>query len=76
MRKVFIPVLVVLLAAPAWATISITANNLGGGVVSIDYSGTELARAYALDIIVDTGANGPTALVGDTRRASRIRSAI
>ena len=55
MRKVFFPVLVVMLVTPAWATINITANNLGDGVVSIDYSGTELARAFALDIMIDAG---------------------
>jgi hypothetical protein len=55
MRKMFFPVLVVMLATPAWATISITANHLGDGVVEINYSGTELARAYALDITIDAG---------------------
>ena len=55
MRKVFFPVLVVMLATPVWAAINITATDLGGGVVSIDYSGAELARAFALDITVDTG---------------------
>jgi hypothetical protein len=55
MRKVFFPVLVVLLATPAWATINITANHLGDGVVAIEYSGTELARAFALDITIDAG---------------------
>ena len=55
MRKVFFPVLVVMLATPAWATINITANNLGDGIVEINYSGTELARAFALDIMIDAG---------------------
>ena len=55
MKKVFCAIVVVMLAAPLWADIAITATDLGGGVVAIDYSGTELARAFALDIRVDKG---------------------
>jgi len=55
MKKAFIALLVVALAAPAWANIAITVENLGEGRVGIDYSGTELARAFALDITVDAG---------------------
>ncbi|MBN2182968.1 MAG: hypothetical protein JW715_13740 [Sedimentisphaerales bacterium] len=55
MRKVIFPILVVLFATPVWATISITALDMGEGVVAINYSGDELARAFALDITVDTG---------------------
>ena len=55
MKKVFCAIVVVMLAAPTWANIVITAIDLGGGEVAIDYSGTELARAFALDIKVDTG---------------------
>ncbi|MEJ2647082.1 MAG: hypothetical protein P8016_01580 [Sedimentisphaerales bacterium] len=55
MKKVFCAIVVIMLAAPLWADIAITATDLGGGVVAIDYSGTELARAFALDIKVNTG---------------------
>ena len=55
MRKVIFALTVAILATPAWADVSITATDLGGGVVAIDYSGTELARAFALDITVDAG---------------------
>jgi hypothetical protein len=44
-----------MVATPGWAEIAITATDLGEGVVAIDYSGTELARAYALDIVVTAG---------------------
>lgn len=56
MKKIIFTLIIVMLASPAWAVISITATDLGEGVVAIDYSGTELARAYALDITVDAGA--------------------
>ncbi len=55
MKKVFCAILMVVLTAPAWASISITATDLGNGVVAIDYNGVDLARAFALDIKVDTG---------------------
>jgi hypothetical protein len=55
MRKMIFALVVVLLATPAWADIAITATDLGDGNVQIDYSGTELARAFALDITVDSG---------------------
>jgi hypothetical protein len=55
MKKVFCAMVVFMLSAPLWADIAITATDLGGGVVAIDYSGTELARAFALDITVDAG---------------------
>ena len=55
MKKVFCAMVVVFLATPIWANIVITATDLGEGVVAIDYSGTDLARAFALDITVDTG---------------------
>ncbi|MFC1780990.1 hypothetical protein ACFLZ8_01830 [Planctomycetota bacterium] len=56
MKKVFFALILFMLASPAWATIFITATDLGDGMVAIDYSGTELARAFALDITVDNGA--------------------
>ncbi len=55
MKKVMVALLVVMLAAPAWAEIAITVTDLGDGKAGIDYSGTELARAFALDITVDAG---------------------
>jgi hypothetical protein len=55
MKKVFCAIVIIMLTAPAWAKIAITATDLGGGVVAIDYNGVDLARAYALDIKVDTG---------------------
>ena len=57
MRKIFFALVVVMLATPVWATVTITATNLGSGVVAIDYSSdeTELVRAFALDITVDAG---------------------
>lgn len=55
MKKTVVALLVVTLTAPAWATIAITVTDLGDGKAGIDYSGTELARAFALDITVDAG---------------------
>ena len=37
MRKVIFALTVAILATPAWAAINITATDLGGGVVAIDY---------------------------------------
>lgn len=56
MKKVIFPLVVAVLAAPAWATITVTVTDLGDGKAAIDYSGTELARAFALDITVDVGS--------------------
>jgi len=55
MRKMIFALVVVMLATPAWASIAITAKDLGDLRVEIGYSGTELARAFALDITVDAG---------------------
>ena len=58
MKKVFCAMIVAILATPLWANVVITATDLGGGVVAIDYnnvSGTQLVRAFALDIKVDDG---------------------
>lgn len=55
MRKTIVALLVVMLTAPAWANVAITVVDLGDGKVGIDYSGTELVRAFALDITVDAG---------------------
>ncbi|MBN1974536.1 MAG: hypothetical protein JW787_12930 [Sedimentisphaerales bacterium] len=55
MKKVFCTMFLVMFTIPVWADIAITATDLGDGVVAIDYNGTELARAFALDIKVDSG---------------------
>ena len=58
MRTIILTLAVVLLAAPAWAVVYITATDLGEGVVSIDYNSvgeSNLPRAFALDIFVDEG---------------------
>lgn len=56
MKKMILTTLLFLTANTSWATIYITAVDLGDGVVAINYSGTELARAFALDITVDAGS--------------------
>jgi hypothetical protein len=55
MRKMIFALVVVMLAAPAWADVAITVTDLGNCQAAIDYSGTELPRAFALDITVDAG---------------------
>jgi hypothetical protein len=58
MRTMILALAVVLLAAPVWATVTITATDEGDGVVAIDFNSvgeTELVRAFALDITVDAG---------------------
>lgn len=55
MRKMIFALVVVMLATAAWADIAITVTDQGEGKAAIGYSGTELARAFALDIQVDAG---------------------
>ena len=55
MKTIIFPLVVAVLAAPAWATISLKVTDLGDGKAAIDYSGTERARAFALDVTVDAG---------------------
>ncbi len=58
MKKVIFPLMVAVLAAPAWATVAITVKDVSDANVvkaAIEYSGTERVRAFALDITVDTG---------------------
>ena len=55
MKKMILALVVILLSTPAWASVSITVTDLGDGKAAIDYSGTELARAFALDITADAG---------------------
>jgi hypothetical protein len=59
MRKFIMALAVMLIATPTWATVAITCEDEGGGVVKIDYSVTgepNKVRAFALDITVDSGA--------------------
>ena len=58
MKKTIVALSVVMLTAPAWAGVAITVTDLGDGMAGIDYSGTELVRAFALDITVDAGTIG------------------
>ncbi len=57
MRKTFFVLVVAMLTTPMWAAVTITATDLGEGVVAIGYSSDEtmLVRAFALDITVDAG---------------------
>lgn len=58
MKKVIFPLLVAVLTAPAWANIAISVKDVSdanGLKAAIEYSGTERARAFALDITVDLG---------------------
>ncbi len=55
MKKTLVALSVVMLTAPAWAGVAITVTDLGDGKAGIDYSGTELVRGFALDIMVDAG---------------------
>lgn len=58
MRMMILALAVLLLAAPAGATVTITATHLGDKVVEISYdaeSETELVRAFAVDIMVTDG---------------------
>ena len=55
MRKMIFALVVVMLATAAWADIAITVTDQGDGKAAIGYSGTELVRAFALDITVDAG---------------------
>lgn len=55
MKKMILALVVILLSTPAWASVAITVTDLGDGKAAIDYSGTELARAFALDITADAG---------------------
>ena len=57
MKKIIVTLVVLLLTAPAWADVTITATDVGGGVVEITYDSNEasLIRAFALDITVNDG---------------------
>jgi hypothetical protein len=58
MKKFILPLAVVLLATPAWATVTITVEDEGGCVAAIKYAVSgepNKVRAVALDIQVDAG---------------------
>jgi hypothetical protein len=58
MKKMILALAVILLATPAWATVTIVLTDLGDGVVQIGYnatSETELVRAFALNIVATDG---------------------
>jgi hypothetical protein len=58
MRKMILALAVVLLAAPAWATVTITLTKIGDTKVAIGYDATtesQLVRAFALDVSVTDG---------------------
>jgi len=58
MRTMILALAVVLLAAPAWAVVTITLTDLGNNEIAIGYDATseaELVRAFALDVNVAGG---------------------
>jgi len=59
MRKMILALAVVLLAAPAWAVVTITLTDLGDNKVAIGYDARsespKLVRAFALDVNVADG---------------------
>jgi len=57
MKKLITALAVVLIAAPAWAAVTITTSAIGAEVtVSYAVTGPNNVRAFALDITVDSGA--------------------
>lgn len=60
MKKMICALVVLMITAPAWAAVTISCTDEGNGVcaVSFDATGEEpnLVRAFALDIVVDSGA--------------------
>jgi len=59
MRKMILALAVVLLAAPAWAGVTITVTKISDTKVAINYDATtelsQLVRAFALDVTVTDG---------------------
>ena len=55
MKKIIFALVIGMLTNPVLAAVSISVTDLGGGKAAIEYSGTELVRAFALDIMVDAG---------------------
>jgi len=62
MKKIILVVAMLMLAAPAMATVTITAVDEGSGVVAIKYSSDSgLVRAFGLDITADSSTYAPPA---------------
>lgn len=57
MKKTILILAIIVIAAPVWAAVTITATHEGCGVVRIDYTNTEpnKVRAFALDVSVSDG---------------------
>jgi len=58
MRKMILALAVVLLAAPAWAAVTISVTKISDTKVAINYNATtesQLVRAFALDVTVTDG---------------------
>ncbi len=58
MKKMILTLAVVLLAAPAWATVTIELEEISDGVIQISYDATgetDLVRAFALNIVATDG---------------------
>ncbi|HDZ69067.1 MAG TPA: hypothetical protein ENH43_01455 [Phycisphaerales bacterium] len=55
MKKIVLAIAVLVLAAPAWAGVTITATDEGGGVVAISYASDANVSAFGLDITVSDG---------------------
>jgi hypothetical protein len=55
MRRILLIVAMLLIAAPAMAAVTVSAIDKGCGVIEVNYicTGTDRARAFALDIAVD-----------------------
>ena len=56
MKKIMLILAVLAMASSAFAAVTITATDEGGGVVAISYTADSEVRAFALDITVDSGA--------------------
>ena len=55
MKKIVLAMAVLALAVPAWAGVTITATDEGGGVVAISYTSDANVSAFGLDITVSDG---------------------
>jgi hypothetical protein len=57
MRTLVLALTVLLFAAPVWATVTITLEDLGEGKIAVNYSSdeAELIRAFALDLVATDG---------------------
>ena len=58
MKRTILILAIIVIAAPVWAAVTITATHEGCGVVRIDYSVSSepnKVRAFGLDIVVSDG---------------------